>query len=653
MSPRELLQLLNELDEHTRVEAKTASELGKSLLETVCAFANEPGLGGGWIVLGAKLDEGALFRQYTAVGLGDPDKVSRDLATQCANSFNRPIRVQIESGLVNGKPLLAVFVPEASPSDKPIYFQNRSLPAGAFRRIGSADVHCTEDDLQVFYEDRRGESYDSTVIRDADLSALDPAALAEYRRLRAEANPTAEELKWPDEELLHSLRCATREGGVLRPTVAGMLLFGAPASLRRWFPLMRVDYIRVPGREWVQDPDRRFETLELRAPFITLIRRARAAILDDLPKAFSLPPGQLHRQDIPVVPDRVIREAVVNAVMHRSYRVQGAVQLIRYANRLEILNPGHSLVAEDRLGEPGSETRNPIIAAVLHETNLAETKGSGIRVMRELMTSANLTPPTFESDRERNRFVVTLLFHHFLSAEDWRWLGHFEDAALSDEEARALVFVRERGAINNAAYRNLNRVDVLNASQHLRRLRDRGLLQQKGKSTDTYYVPTDALLAPLMEDNLAADVLGVGAKPSNPETKPSKLPPLSGNPPPLYGNLNALSGKPPDKPSNLDGKPSKLPTQPSNLPPLPPELAERVHALSRKTPREEAEALIVDLCRWQALSAEQLAALLGRNVVYLRTTFLAPLTRAKRLRHTIPEQPNHPQQTYRATEGVE
>jgi ATP-dependent DNA helicase RecG len=86
---------------------------------------------------------------------------------------------------------------------------------------------------------------------------------------------------------------------------------------------------------------------------------------------------------------------------------------------------------------------------------------------------------------------------------------------------------------------------------------------------------------------------------------------------------------------------------------LPPELEERAAALSRRAPREEAEALIVDLCRWQPLSAEQLAALLGRNVVYLRNTFLAPLTRAKRLRHTIPEQPNHPQQTYRAAEGAE
>jgi ATP-dependent DNA helicase RecG len=318
MTPLDLLRQLNELDEHARIEAKTASDLGRSLLETVCAYSNEPGLGGGWIVLGAKADESSFFRQYLAVGLSDPDKIQRDLVSACTTTFNRPIRVQIESGIVNGRNLLSVFVPETAPGDKPIFFQSRPLPAGAFRRVGSADVHCTDDDLAIFYQERRGETFDTTVLRDADTTVFDPAALAEYRRLRAEANANAEELKWTDDDLLYSLRCVTTENGVPRPTVAGVLLFGTQQALRRYFPLMRVDYIRVPGREWVQDPENRFQTVEMRAPLISAIRNARAAILDDLPKAFSLPPGQIHRQDIPLVPDRVIREAVVNAVMHRS-----------------------------------------------------------------------------------------------------------------------------------------------------------------------------------------------------------------------------------------------------------------------------------------------------------------------------------------------
>ena len=54
-------------------------------------------------------------------------------------------------------------------------------------------------------------------------------------------------------------------------------------------------------------------------------------------------------------------------------------QIIRYSNRIEILNPGYSLKDMASLGTPGSRLRNPVIAAVLHELNWAETKGSGSR----------------------------------------------------------------------------------------------------------------------------------------------------------------------------------------------------------------------------------------------------------------------------------
>lgn len=634
MTPRELIEQLNQLDEHSRIEAKTASEAGKSALETICAYANEPGLGGGWLVLGASLDASALFRQYDATGVSDPDKVTRDLTSQCASVFNKPIRIQITPGLVNGKTVLAVFVPEAEAAEKPIYFQNQPLPRGAFRRIGSSDVRCTEDDLAVFYQDRSGETLDAAIVRDADMSAIDSAALAEYRRLRGEANPSAEELRWNDEELLHALHCASRDGGVLKPTTAGILLFGTPQALRRWFPMMRVDYIRVPGRIWIPDPERRFDTVEIRAPLISLIRRARASILDDLPKAFSLPEGQLHRKDIPLVPDKVIREAVVNAVMHRSYRVQGATQIIRYANRLEIRNPGHSLVSEDRLGDPGSETRNPVIAAVLHDINLAETKGSGIRVMRQSMDEVGLTPPTFESDRERNQFIVSLLFHHFLSPEDWAWLRGFQDLELTDEQARALVFVREAGAITNAALRGITHLDVLTASQQLRRLRQAGLLQQKGKGAQTYYTPSDKLLASAQGRDLRAIAPGQATQSGNP-------PSLSGNPMPLSGNPGGLSGKS-DSPDS-----GQLPRLPG-LPGLPDPLKQALSALKRRSSQDVLEQLVWDLCNWQPLGSEDIARLLNRDRNYVQDRLLTPMLKAGRLEMTLPDQPNHPQQQYRA-----
>ena len=626
MNAQELLENLNLLDEHERVEAKRSHDVGKSILETICAFANEPGLGGGWILLGVQREEDALFPAYEVEGLAQPDKLISDLASQCATTFNQPIRVDIRSERLNGETVAVVFVPEAAPHEKPLFFKAQGLPKGAFRRIGSTDQRCTEDDLIALYQGRQQESFDAGLTPDATLEDLSPEALADYRQARAETNPDDEALRWPDEELLQALGALRRNAqNQWQPTVAGLLLFGKPVALRRCFSMTRVDYIRVPGREWVPDPERRFDTVELRDPLFRLIRRTQAAILDDLPKAFGLEEGELQRQDRPVIPLRVIREAVVNALMHRSYRSHSPIQIIRYSNRLEIRNPGFSLKSPEHLGEPGSTPRNPKIASVLHETRFAETKGSGIRVMREMAEAAGLAPPLFESDRGRDLFVARFFFHHFLGEDDLRWLARFKELNLSDAEARALVVTREAGAMDNATYRDLNKVDTLAASTALRRLRDAGLFEQNGRGSATWYKPTAKMMA------------GREGLSSNPEA-------LSANPPGLSANPVGLSANPP----GLSANPAAAAAHRALLNELPGELAARIGALGKRQPPHLVAELITDLCRVRAWRVDELALLLNRNARHLQQGYLRSLVGEGRLEMTQPDKPNDPQQAYRA-----
>ncbi len=177
MTALELIESLNLLDEHERMEAKRASEAGKSVLETICAFANEPGLGGGWIVLGVAREELALFPAYEVEGVIHPDKITTDIATQCRNMFNIPWRVDIATENVQGKNVVVVFAPEAQPQDKPVFFKSQGLLQGAFRRVGSTDQHCTEDDLAVFYQGRQQESFDAGIVADATFEDFSPDRL--------------------------------------------------------------------------------------------------------------------------------------------------------------------------------------------------------------------------------------------------------------------------------------------------------------------------------------------------------------------------------------------------------------------------------------------------------------------------------------------
>lgn len=637
----DLVRELNDTGEHERIEAKAASEVGKSLLETVCAFTNEPGLDGGDILLGvARAETGDLFdlSPYEIVGVPNPEKVSEDLASQCASAFNRPLRPRIESVPVGGKTVIRVRVFEASPGEKPVYLTRYGLPRGAFRRIGATDQHCTDDDVQLLYDARRRTPYDADPIANASLGDLDIDAVEEYREIRRGIAPEAEELEFSREELLLSLNCAAAVNGELRPTVAGILLFGTPVALRRFFGMMRLDYIRVPGREWVPDPDHRYDSVNIRAPLLRAVRRAEAAILDDLPKAFHLPEGSWQRSDVSPLPRRVLREAIVNAVMHRDYHVHGAVQIIRYSNRIEIRNPGFSLKAPERLGEPGSETRNPTLAAVFHDTNYAETKGTGVRVMRRLMREAELVPPTFDSSRKDNQFAARLLLHHFLGEEDLAWLDALGEPTLNAEEKLVLVFVREVGAVDNATYRDLTGAETLKASAALRHLVEIGLLEKKGQSTATYYVPTARL----------------GMSPR----APGKGDMVDGESSMLEDKSSMLKGK-----SSMSGAGSSTassePASPARerrqdlYASLPTELKLLVDGVGSHADRALMRRVLQTLCERREYSAEELALLVGRYPDYLKTRYLKPMLKGGELQYTIPDMPRHPNQAYRAPQTSE
>ena len=193
---------------------------------------------------------------------------------------------------VNGQTVIIVYVPEAPPAAKPIFLSATGLPRGAWRRIGSSDQRCTEEDIWALRgQESPSDGYDASPVQDSGFDDIDPAALAEYRRLRTQVN------------------------GEARLTLAGLLLFGKAPALRRLAPATRVDYIRVLGTEWVEDPERRFQSVDIRKALLLTIRQAEAAIVDDLPRGFNLPEGSLQSVQEPILPQKVIRETLANALI--------------------------------------------------------------------------------------------------------------------------------------------------------------------------------------------------------------------------------------------------------------------------------------------------------------------------------------------------
>ena len=518
--------------------------------------------------------------------------------------------------------------------------------------------------MYLFYQS--ADTYDSCVVDDTDLDDIDENALGFYRRLRKEVNPESEELSLDDTDLLRALGAIkkTKEGGY-QLTYTGLLVFGKQMSLRRLVPSFRVDYIRISGNQWMADGNNRFEqTIDMRGPLMLMVNKACSAVMDDLPKGFELK-DSLQASTPAILPNKVLREAIVNAFIHRSNRVNQPIQIIRYSNRIEIHNPGYSLKSPELWGEPGSELRNPRISEIFHDTNLAETKGTGMGAMRRLMKEAGLMPPTFESNHEANKFTARLLLHHFLSKENMAWLSMFAEYNLINEQKLALVFVREVGAIDNATYRQLDTtITHARARLDIHKLCELGFLLKKGQGRNTYYIKTEKVVS-----------LGEMLPP-----KGEMLPPQHGTlcemlPPKgemfhgedekngemFHGKQEMFHGKDEKNGEMFHGKQEiyhgeekiyQALSRDSLIAELPKELKGQILGMKKWTAKEEMNQLIISLCSLRPYSIDELELILQRDQKSLKGHKIKALLESKQLFYWIPEMIRHPQQKYIANPSM-
>lgn len=291
--------------------------------------------------------------------------------------------------------------------------------------------------------------------------------------------------------------------------------------------------------------------------------------------------------------------------MHRDYRDHQPTLIIRYSNRLEFRNAGYSLKPIEEFGVPGSKPRNPTIAALFHELRHAETKGTGIRSMTQLMKEAGLsTPPIIESDRSYNQFDLILLPHHLLDREALEWLSLFREVELSDGQRRALAFTRKVGAITNQDYRQLNGIDTLGASVALRKLREIALLIQKGKGSETYYSLGPKALEASFPDEERAHMI----------SSHDKVPASHTN------QLTLLSSE-------------ELKLQIANL-------------KGRSSEPNDIKEVIKKLCSLRPFTKRELSNILDRTPLYLQNHYLIQMVISKELAYLYPENPTHPKQAY-------
>ncbi|MGP5202718.1 ATP-binding protein [Psychrobacter aquimaris] len=672
----EMLGVYHELinsSEIQNIEAKRATNsIGDSVMQTVCSFANEPNINDGYLLLGIS-EPNENHEKHWVSGVDDVDKLLNDLQNNCRNQFNTA--VNIEAGILDleDKKVIVIKVFELDPASKPCGFMSSGKKSKNFTKTGiwrrgiNGDYEAKIEDLYDIIASKTGQSFENIVLPEASWSDIDPDVIAFYRRQRAKVQPDAVELDYSDTDLLLSFNLIQEKNGVVKPNIAGLLLFGSSLALRRHLPMARVDYIRNAGTQWVEDSDERFiYTKDFREPLIVMIPRIEAMIMDDMPNHFRLNENELQRSDEPLLPQRVVREALVNMVMHRDYSENQPSQINRYKNRLELQNAGYSLKPLDALDSSSSLTRNPLIASVLYDLRLAETKGSGIRTMRAKLKQAGLSEPKFDSDHTRNYFKATFLLHQLMDDKQLKWLEAFDNHDLSDDDAMALMLAHETGAVDNSTLREITKLETLSASRLLSNLCKKGLLQKRGGGSSTNYTLTEHALGlninsqAKKQDILLVDNQTSGANDqtsgANDQTSGANDQ-TSGANDQTSGANNQTSGAN-DQTSGANDQTSGANDQYlldlsdiEKIEELPQKTLSQLNNLPKKASMKQIQGILLLLCNQQKFSTEELAKSINRNSDYLRTKYINSLLSKGLLSQTYAETPNHPNQTYSTTEA--
>ncbi len=429
----------------------------ESLAEYLVAFANGDG---GMILLG--VDENG--QSAETIWEEDAESALREAARLCVP----PVPSQWQSVESEQGNLIGIQVSRSLEL-------HRIYDGRVFVRSGNWNRPLSSEEIRSLAASKNSAEFETEVVPGARPDDLDQDIIREYLDKR-EARGGAQVTSVSD--LLFDVGATDRDGN---PTMVGILLFGKRPQT--FFPQSGIVFVRFVGTEPRGEDGgigygRRDE---LGGPLARIIERSWNITFEEMRVGAAV--NKLERDELTEYPRFAVREALVNAVSHRDYRISGRrIEIRMYADRMEIISPGSlpGYMTLDNLVEEHF-SRNPRLVNGLYQWGYIEELGLGIDQMIEDMVQAGHDPPQFKA--VPHSFTVILTNKRQRTAVP-KWTR-----SINERQSRALTFVRENGSITNREYQQLI-ADVSSETLRLDMvdLVDRGLLLKIGSKKGTYYI---------------------------------------------------------------------------------------------------------------------------------------------------------------------
>lgn len=431
----------------------------EALAETLVAFANSDG---GTIVLGLYPD-GKFGNEFTAE--------EADETLQAALRLCRPpMHTEWQEDQVRGTFLVLLRVDRSNTVHS--LWDGRVLV-----RRGAENQPLEGDGFAQLFANRPVGDFETETVAGATREDLDEDVIDDYIERRQKRTPRSDVL--PKDRLLQQIGAIAPDK---TPTVSGLLLFGKEPQF--FLPHSRAIFVKFADTQ----PRGPGGTLgygrreELIGPLPKIIDRAWRVLWEEMDKQAVVKGLQRHEQL--EYPESSVREALVNAVAHRDYRLTGrSIEIRMYTDRVEITSPG-GLPAHITLDNIVDEhySRNPRLVNGLYQWGYIEELGLGIDRMIEDMMSGGHPPPTFEA--KGHRFSVMLY-----NRKDAKKVVPEWEQNMNERQIKAVEFLQREGTITNRDYRELcPHVGAETLRLDLADLVNKGLLLKIGDKRGTRYI---------------------------------------------------------------------------------------------------------------------------------------------------------------------
>ena len=392
MQEEELVRLVRKIQhrhsEGQQIEVKKAAVgCPTSLYDTLSSFSNQDT--GGIIVFG--LDEAS---DFAVTGVYDAQDLQHRVTQQC-REMEPVVRALFTSADCDGKIVVSAEIPPIEPASRPAFYRGKGRMGGAFVRVGDADEQMTEFEIYSYESYRQHIKNDRRIIADADVSLFDQDKVEEYIRSIKKNRPNLAAIV-ADEDIPEKVGIS--RGG--RPSLAGLMVFSKYPQIA--LPQLCITAVVIPGNQMgtVNDEGVRFiDNQQLTGSVSDMLEAAEAFVMRSIRKK-TIITSEGKRHDAYEYPMKAIREAILNALIHRDYSAyteSSPVRIEIYSNRIEISNKGglYGDVPISALGRRDIGKRNAFLVELLESLGQTENRNSGIATMRAECQAYNLPPPSF------------------------------------------------------------------------------------------------------------------------------------------------------------------------------------------------------------------------------------------------------------------